>query len=145
MASRDKLEEFLAEPRNVIVAGIRKDGRPHVTPNWFLWDGKRFYVSTTRTRAKFKIFSRDPRVELVRRTIIVKLVTKEGALKRCSFLPAFIGTNSVPEVLEADDPRFTNVVNYLREMVLRRILTPSRPPMAPKWRSSAELRRHLDV
>lgn len=87
MASRDKLEEFLAEPRNVIVAGIRKDGRPHVAPNWFLWDGKRFYVSTM--------------------------------LKRCSFLPAFIGTNSVPEVLEADDQRFTDVVNYLREMGLQ--------------------------
>ena len=65
MTSPDKLEAFLAEPRNVIVAGIRQDGRPQVTPNWFLWDGERFYVSTTRTRAKFKIFTRDPRVELV--------------------------------------------------------------------------------
>ena len=65
MASKDKLEAFLAEPRNVIVAGIRRDGRPHITPNWFVWDRERFYVSTTRTRAKFKIFGRDPRVELV--------------------------------------------------------------------------------
>jgi PPOX class probable F420-dependent enzyme len=59
------LDEFLAEPRNVVVVGIRKDGRPHATPNWFGWDGERFYVSTTRGRAKFKIFSRDPRVELL--------------------------------------------------------------------------------
>jgi PPOX class probable F420-dependent enzyme len=59
------MDEFLAEPRNVVVAGIRKDGRPHVTPNWFGWDGERFYVSTTRGRAKYKIFSRDPRVELL--------------------------------------------------------------------------------
>jgi PPOX class probable F420-dependent enzyme len=65
MASEEKLAAFLAEPRNVIVIGIRKDGRPHATPNWFLWDGERFYVSTTRTRAKYKIFSRDPRAELV--------------------------------------------------------------------------------
>jgi len=65
VASKDKLDAFLDEPRNVIVAGIRRDGRPHVTPNWFVWDGERFYVSTTRTRAKFKIFGRDPRVELV--------------------------------------------------------------------------------
>jgi PPOX class probable F420-dependent enzyme len=65
VASKDKLDAFLDEPRNVIVAGIRQDGRPHVTPNWFVWDGERFYVSTTRTRAKFKIFGRDPRVELV--------------------------------------------------------------------------------
>ena len=59
------LEAFLAEPRNVIVAGIRKDGRPHLSPNWFLWDGEHFYVSTTRKRAKYNIFRRDPRAELV--------------------------------------------------------------------------------
>ena len=59
------IEAFLAEPKNIIVAGIRKDGRPHVSPNWFFWDGERFYVSTTRPRVKYKIFSRDPRVELV--------------------------------------------------------------------------------
>jgi PPOX class probable F420-dependent enzyme len=65
MTSITALEAFLAEPRNVIVAGIRKDGRPHVSPNWFFWDGERFYVSTTRPRIKYKIFTRDPRVELV--------------------------------------------------------------------------------
>ena len=65
MTSPSALESFLAEPRNVIVAGIRKDGRPHLSPNWFLWDGEKFYVSTTRKRAKYHIFRRDPRAELV--------------------------------------------------------------------------------
>jgi len=65
MTTPTALEAFLAEPRNVVVAGIRKDGRPHLSPNWFFWDGERFYVSTTRPRVKYKIFSRDPRVELV--------------------------------------------------------------------------------
>lgn len=65
MAARETIEAFLNEPRNVIVVGIRRDGRPHATPNWFTWDGERFYVSTTRTRAKYHIFRRDPRVELV--------------------------------------------------------------------------------
>jgi len=65
MSSATALEAFLAEPRNVIVAGIRKDGRPHLSPNWYLWDGENFYVSTTRKRAKYTIFRRDPRAELV--------------------------------------------------------------------------------
>ena len=65
MTSPTALEAFLAEPRNIIVAGIRKDGRPHLSPNWFFWDGERFYISTTRPRVKYKIFTRDPRVELV--------------------------------------------------------------------------------
>ena len=42
MASTGKIEAFLAEPRNVVVAGIRRDGRPHLSPNWFYWDGQRF-------------------------------------------------------------------------------------------------------
>jgi PPOX class probable F420-dependent enzyme len=64
MATREKIEEFLAQPHNVIVAGIRKDGLPHLSPNWFWWDGKYFYVSTTRSRAKYAIFQRDPRAQL---------------------------------------------------------------------------------
>ncbi len=59
------LSDFLAEPRNIIVAGIKRDGRPHLSPNLFFWDGKRFFISTTRVRVKYKIFSRDPRVELI--------------------------------------------------------------------------------
>ena len=43
-----------------VVAGIRRDGRPQLSPNWFYWDGERFYVSTTRDRVKYAIFSRDP-------------------------------------------------------------------------------------
>jgi PPOX class probable F420-dependent enzyme len=65
MSSSSRLEAFLAEPRNIIVAGIRKDGRPHLSPNWFFWDGDKFYVSTTRKRVKYNIFRRDPRVELL--------------------------------------------------------------------------------
>jgi PPOX class probable F420-dependent enzyme len=65
MGSTDKIEAFLAERRNVVVAGIRRDGRPHLSPNWFYWDGERFYVSTTRYRVKYKIFRRDPRAQLL--------------------------------------------------------------------------------
>ena len=65
MASTDKTDAFLAEPRNVVVAGIRRDGRPHLSPNWFYWDGQRFFVSTTRGRVKYAIFRRDPRAQLL--------------------------------------------------------------------------------
>jgi len=65
VASTGKVEAFLAERRNVVVAGIRRDGRPHLSPNWFSWDGQRFYVSTTRSRVKYTIFRRDPRAQLL--------------------------------------------------------------------------------
>jgi hypothetical protein len=35
------LTDFLAEPRNIIVAGVKRDGRPHLSPNLFYWDGER--------------------------------------------------------------------------------------------------------
>ena len=58
------MDTFLAEPRNAIVAGVRTDGRPSMTPNWFLWQDGRFYISTTKARVKYRLFSRDPRVQL---------------------------------------------------------------------------------
>jgi nitroimidazol reductase NimA-like FMN-containing flavoprotein (pyridoxamine 5'-phosphate oxidase superfamily) len=65
MATNEAIEAFLAEPRNAILIGIRRNGRPQATPNWFSWDGWRFYVSTTKKRAKYSIFKRDPRVTLL--------------------------------------------------------------------------------
>ena len=62
---REQIEAFLAERRNIMVAAIRRDGRPQVTPNWFYWDGERFYISTTKSRQKYRNFRRDPRVQLV--------------------------------------------------------------------------------
>lgn len=64
MADLSAVEAFLAEPRNVMVAAIRADGRPQMTPNWFVWDGGRFWISTTKDRAKYRMFRRDPRVQL---------------------------------------------------------------------------------
>lgn len=59
------MDAFLAEARNAVVIGIRADGRPHATPNWFLWEDGKFYVSTTTSRAKYRIFRNDPRGQLV--------------------------------------------------------------------------------
>jgi PPOX class probable F420-dependent enzyme len=94
MPSTDKLEAFLAEPRNVVVAGIRRDGTPHLTPNWFYWDGQRFYVSTTRHRAKYAIFRRDPRVQL----LVDDSTGFRAALLR--------GTVEIREDIAAELPRF---------------------------------------
>lgn len=65
MAGTEAVEAFLAEPRNAILIGLRRDGTPQATPNWFNWDGEHFYVSTTRGRAKYPLFKRDPRATLM--------------------------------------------------------------------------------
>jgi len=94
MASSDKIEAFLAEPRNVVVAGIRRDGRPHLSPNWFYWDGHRFYVSTTRGRVKYAIFRREPRAQLL---------VDDSTGFRAVLVPA---TAEIRENIAAELPRF---------------------------------------
>jgi PPOX class probable F420-dependent enzyme len=94
MAAIDKIEAFLAEPRNVVVAGIRRDGRPHLSPNWFYWDGQRFYVSTTRSRVKYAIFRRDPRAQLL---------VDDPTSFRAVLVPA---TAEIREDIAAELPRF---------------------------------------
>ncbi len=59
------MDTFLAEPRNAIVGGTRSDGRLHLTPNWFLWDGTVFRVSTTKDRVKYELFRKNPRAQFV--------------------------------------------------------------------------------
>jgi PPOX class probable F420-dependent enzyme len=62
--TRAEMESFLAEVRNIIVAAVRRDGRPQMTPNWFVWQNGKFYISTTKARAKYKNLKRDPRIQL---------------------------------------------------------------------------------
>jgi PPOX class probable F420-dependent enzyme len=57
-------EAFLRERPHAIVATLMPDGRPQLTPNWYLWDGQRFWVSTLDWTVKVKNAKRDPRVTL---------------------------------------------------------------------------------
>src|SRR3972149_6459376 len=48
------VEAFLREPHAAALATVRPDGRPHVTPVWYDFDGREFTVSTFRTTQKLK-------------------------------------------------------------------------------------------
>ena len=47
-----EVESFLKEPHIAALATIRPDGRPHVTPVWYEYDGKEFIISTPRSTQK---------------------------------------------------------------------------------------------
>jgi poly-gamma-glutamate capsule biosynthesis protein CapA/YwtB (metallophosphatase superfamily) len=53
-----------------------------------------------------------------RRTIIAKLVVGNNGLQRVSLLPTYVNRQSQPEVLDASDPRFDEVTNYLEEITV---------------------------
>src|ERR1700733_6062518 len=136
MPSTEKINAFLAEPRNVVVAGICRAGRPPLSPNWFYWDGERFYVSTTRGRVKYAIFRRDPRAQLL---------IDDPTGFRAVLVPA---TVEIREDIAAELPRFRalrekhgmavlNDEEHLRALTAEgRVLlaiTPSGPPSS--WTS----------
>lgn len=42
---RDELDELLLDERVMRLATVGEDGRPHVVPLWFVWDGTRFWIN----------------------------------------------------------------------------------------------------
>lgn len=132
MASAERISAFLAEPRPVIVAGVRRDGRAHMSPVWFLWDGAHFYVSTTRDRVKYTIFARDPRAQL--------LVDDDSTGSRALLL---YGTVEIRDDLAGELPRYRAIKQkhgvdpgdddaFLSELVaegrVMLVITPDGPP-----------------
>ncbi|WP_262700360.1 MULTISPECIES: pyridoxamine 5'-phosphate oxidase family protein [Streptomyces] len=65
MMSQDELDAFLAEQRTCRVATVSADGRPHISPLWFCWDGTALWLySLTRSR-RWAELRRDPRIAVV--------------------------------------------------------------------------------
>lgn len=52
------VEEFLRQPHVAALATVRPDGRPHVTPVWYDFDGSEFTISTFRATQKLKNIER---------------------------------------------------------------------------------------
>ncbi len=48
------VEEFLAEPHVAALSTVRPDGRPHVIPVWYAWDGREFTVASHRELQKVR-------------------------------------------------------------------------------------------
>jgi PPOX class probable F420-dependent enzyme len=127
---RAAIEAFLAEPRNIMVGAVRRDGRPQITPNWFYWDGARFYISTTRDRRKYRHFKRDPRVQLVlddstafRTVLIDGAVEIDEDLERA--LPSFKKIREKHGRPTTDDQQMLEGLRREGRVLL--VITPDRP------------------
>ena len=129
--SRQEIEAFLAEVRNIIVGTIRRDGRPQMTPNWFVWQDGRFYVSTTRTRAKYRNLKRDPRIQLLlddaerHRCLIV-----DGRAEILEDLDEFIAFSRAITAKHRGGPPDEQALRdrLIREQRVILKVTPARPP-----------------
>ena len=60
----EQIEAFLAPPRHAVVAAVRRDGSPQLSPIWYLCEKDRIYFSTLVDSAKYRQLRRDPRIAL---------------------------------------------------------------------------------
>jgi PPOX class probable F420-dependent enzyme len=60
-----ELDEFLAAQRTCRVGTVGGDGAPHVSPLWFVWDGRALWLNSIVKSQRWANFVRDPRVSVV--------------------------------------------------------------------------------
>jgi poly-gamma-glutamate synthesis protein (capsule biosynthesis protein) len=51
-----------------------------------------------------------------RKTIIAKCIISGNTISRVSFLPVYINKTSEPEIMQPNDTRFGEIVNYMKEI-----------------------------
>ena len=78
--SKKEIEEFLSTPKVARIATIQ-DGKPHVVPVWYYYDGTNILVSTTKGARKAKNLQTNPHVSIT-------IDDVEGKLEDISFLNA---------------------------------------------------------
>ncbi|MBW2422022.1 MAG: TIGR03618 family F420-dependent PPOX class oxidoreductase [Deltaproteobacteria bacterium] len=62
--SREQIDTFLAAPRHAVIAAGQADGRPLLSPVWYVFEESRFYFSTLVQAAKCRHLRQDPRIAI---------------------------------------------------------------------------------
>ena len=60
--THEETESFLNETHMADLATLKRDGSPHVAPQWYHYDGKDLYFIAGKTSIKVRNIERDPRV-----------------------------------------------------------------------------------
>jgi PPOX class probable F420-dependent enzyme len=63
--TKQEIDARLAHATVARIATTCADGATHLTPVWFLWDGKRFTLSFGASRLHVRNLRREPRISLV--------------------------------------------------------------------------------
>ena len=61
---KKEIDQFLSGIQMAVMATINKDGSPHLSPNWYYYDGERLSFVTTKERLKFFNLRRDDRMSV---------------------------------------------------------------------------------
>ena len=61
----EKQAALLAQPHTAVIGVNRAKGGPQLTVVWYFWDGKDFYFTTSKDRAKYVNIKRNPAISLI--------------------------------------------------------------------------------
>ena len=59
-----EITAYLAAPHIAVVATITRNGQPHLTPNWYRYDGQVLTLITRKDRLKYRYLQRDHRISV---------------------------------------------------------------------------------
>ena len=62
--NRSDIATFLSGIQMAVMATINSDGSPHLSPNWYYYDGEQLFFVTTKERKKFYNLKRDQRMSV---------------------------------------------------------------------------------
>ena len=94
-----EVDEFLATERTCRVATARRDGRPHVAPLWFVWDGTSLWLNSVVRSQRWTDLARDPRI-----AVVVDAGVEYSELRGVELSGAVVPIGDVPRTA-TPDPR----------------------------------------
>jgi hypothetical protein len=92
-----EVDAFLAAERTCRVATSGRDGRPHVAPLWFVWDGTSLWLSSVVRSQRWTDLTRDPRV-----AVVVDAGVEYTELRGVELSGAVVPVGDAPRVTTAD-------------------------------------------
>jgi general stress protein 26 len=92
-----EVDEFLAGERTCRVATAGRDGRPHVAPLWFVWDGKSLWLSSVVRSQRWTDLMHDPRV-----AVVVDAGVEYTRLRGVEFSGTVVAVGEVPRTATPD-------------------------------------------
>jgi len=93
-----EVDEFLTAERTCRVATVSRDGRPHVVPLWFVWDGASLWLNSVVRSQRWTDLQRDPRV-----AVVVDAGVDYRELRGVELSGALVAVGDVPRTTAADD------------------------------------------
>jgi hypothetical protein len=91
------IDEFLTTERTCRVATAGQDGRPHVAPLWFVWDGTSLWLNSVVRSQRWTDLERDPRI-----AVVIDAGVEFGELRGVELSGAVVPVGDIPRTPTPD-------------------------------------------